>query len=223
MYDLSVFIGRFQPFHLGHLHNVKKALENSSKILINVGSSFNAPNMKNPFSFEQRKQMIFCDLEYVGVDISRVEIEPLADFFYQEERWEENLKQNVKKHSNNSDTVVVVGHQKDASSYYLKSFPEWDYLSVDNYKNYNATDFRKAYYDGEILEHYMVSQDANEGVFKYLRDFIKTEQYEKRKEENKEKVPLLNKIWLFALPIVQPYIRNFVQEQFINRFGNSGR
>jgi len=44
-----------------------------------------------------------------------------------------------------------------------------------------------------------------------------------QEEENKEKVPLLNKIWLFALPIVQPYIRNFVQEQFINRFGNSGR
>ena len=55
MYDISVFIGRFQPFHLGHLQNVKKALDNSLKIIINVGSSFNAANMKNPFSFEQRK------------------------------------------------------------------------------------------------------------------------------------------------------------------------
>jgi len=184
MYDVSVFIGRFQPFHLGHLQNVKKALDNSSKIIINIGSSFNAPNMKNPFSFEQRREMILADLKLAEVDLARVEIEPLADFYYQEERWEDNLIANVTKHSNITDKIVVVGHQKDASSYYLKSFPEWDYLSVENYKNYNATDFRKKYYKGQILSNYMVSDSDNHGSFKYLKNFMNTSVYDSVKDEN---------------------------------------
>ncbi len=182
MYDLAVFIGRFQPFHKGHLHNITQALKVGSKLLINVGSSFNAPNIKNPFSFEQRKQMIEFDLEAVGVDLSRIIIEPLADYYYQEEKWEQALMQNFSKHSNIKDKVAIVGHEKDASSYYLKSFTEWEFIPVDNYKSYNATNFRREYYDGNILIDYMCCDSAR-GVHNFLCKFEKTKQYINLQEE----------------------------------------
>ena len=182
MYDLAVFIGRFQPFHKGHLHNITQALKVSSKLLINVGSSFNAPNIKNPFSFEQRKQMIVSDLEAVGIDLSKIVIEPLADYYYQEEKWQQALRQNVMKHSKAMDKVAIVGHEKDASSYYLKSFAEWGFIPVDNYKSYNATDFRWEYYDGNILANYMCS-DSNVGTHEFLCEFAKGDEYVNLQEE----------------------------------------
>ncbi|MDE4957612.1 ADP-ribose pyrophosphatase, partial [Francisella tularensis subsp. holarctica] len=77
-YDISVFIGRFQPFHKCHLQNIIIALQNIKKVIINIGSCFNAPNIKNPFSFEQIKQMIESDLHVAGIDLETVVIEPLA-------------------------------------------------------------------------------------------------------------------------------------------------
>ncbi|MEY8765092.1 MULTISPECIES: bifunctional nicotinamide-nucleotide adenylyltransferase/Nudix hydroxylase [Francisella] len=184
MYDISVFIGRFQPFHRGHLYNILVALENSKKVIINVGSSFNAPNIKNPFSFEFRRQMIIEDLKVAGVDLSLVEIEPLADYFYQEQKWEESLRQNVYKYARIDETIAIVGHIKDDSSYYIKSFPEWGYIPVDNYKNYNATEFRKYFYKGEILDEYMCSRTLNQGAFKLLNAFMQSVTYQDLVAEN---------------------------------------
>ena len=183
MYDLAVFIGRFQPFHKGHLHNITQALEVSNRLLINIGSSFNAPNIKNPFSFEQRKQMIETDLDAVGIDLSKVIIEPLADYCYQEEKWQQALKQNVAKHSKSTDKVAIVGHEKDASSYYLNSFAEWGFIPVDNYKSYNATDFRKEYYNGNILINYMCSDDVGVGTHGFLNEFASTSEFTNLQEE----------------------------------------
>ena len=54
----GLLIGRFQPFHLGHLDALKFALSKVDKLWIGLGSS-NMPKSKdNPFSAEERKQMI---------------------------------------------------------------------------------------------------------------------------------------------------------------------
>jgi bifunctional NMN adenylyltransferase/nudix hydrolase len=44
-YDTIVFIGRFQPFHNAHLEIVKKALEQTNRLVILVGSSFQPKNL----------------------------------------------------------------------------------------------------------------------------------------------------------------------------------
>ncbi len=55
---ISLFIGRFQPLHNGHLHDIKKAIEFSDKIIVGIGSSQEKDTRDNPFSFEERKEMI---------------------------------------------------------------------------------------------------------------------------------------------------------------------
>ena len=53
----ALFLGRFQPFHKGHLHVVKE-LSNDYHIIIGIGSSEQCCKKKNPFSGKERKEMI---------------------------------------------------------------------------------------------------------------------------------------------------------------------
>ncbi|MFH1721704.1 MAG: nicotinamide-nucleotide adenylyltransferase [Candidatus Altiarchaeota archaeon] len=72
----ALFIGRFQPFHLGHLKVLEWAADRNDKLLVGIGSSQEQGTEKNPFSFEQRKQMIETSMK---IDQSKYEIYPVPD------------------------------------------------------------------------------------------------------------------------------------------------
>jgi nicotinamide-nucleotide adenylyltransferase len=59
----GLLIGRFQPFHLGHLAAVKFALTQVDNLAIGIGSSNKFNEKRNPFSAEERKEMIESSLE----------------------------------------------------------------------------------------------------------------------------------------------------------------
>ncbi|PIZ95106.1 MAG: nicotinamide-nucleotide adenylyltransferase [Candidatus Magasanikbacteria bacterium CG_4_10_14_0_2_um_filter_37_12] len=63
----ALFIGRFQPFHLGHLDAIKQISEN--EIIIGMGSSQYSGTDENPWSFEERKKMIEESLTACGQPI----------------------------------------------------------------------------------------------------------------------------------------------------------
>jgi nicotinamide-nucleotide adenylyltransferase len=54
----SLIIGRFQPFHLGHLKLIEIAAENSDRLVIGIGSSQEGNTRENPFTSDERKEMI---------------------------------------------------------------------------------------------------------------------------------------------------------------------
>ena len=56
-YKIALIVGRFQPFHNGHLFLFKKALSMADKIIFGIGSA-SIYDENNPLSYEQRKQMI---------------------------------------------------------------------------------------------------------------------------------------------------------------------
>ncbi|HEC81953.1 MAG TPA: nicotinamide-nucleotide adenylyltransferase [Thermoplasmatales archaeon] len=62
-----LFVGRFQPFHNGHLGVVKKYAPFSEKLLIGIGSSQLHHTKENPFTAEERKKMIQETLEEEGI------------------------------------------------------------------------------------------------------------------------------------------------------------
>jgi nicotinamide-nucleotide adenylyltransferase len=59
----GLLIGRFQPFHLGHLAAVKFALTQIDNLSIGIGSSNRYNEKRNPFSAEERKEMIQSSLD----------------------------------------------------------------------------------------------------------------------------------------------------------------
>ena len=63
----ALFIGRFQPFHKGHQKIIQEASKNYSEIIIGIGSSQYSNTYENPFTNEERKQMIENSLKKIGV------------------------------------------------------------------------------------------------------------------------------------------------------------
>ena len=59
----GLLIGRFQPFHLGHLEALRFALSKVDKLFVGLGSSNKPPEKNNPFSAEQRKKMILSSID----------------------------------------------------------------------------------------------------------------------------------------------------------------
>lgn len=59
----GLFIGRFQPFHLGHLSAVKFALSQVENLWIGIGSSNRSNEKRNPFTSDERKEMILFSLD----------------------------------------------------------------------------------------------------------------------------------------------------------------
>jgi len=75
----GLYVGRFQPFHLGHLEAIKKILEEVEELVVVIGSAQYSHNKVNPFTAGERLVMIRNALEEAKVDSSRVWIVPVPD------------------------------------------------------------------------------------------------------------------------------------------------
>jgi nicotinamide-nucleotide adenylyltransferase len=58
----GLLIGRFQPFHLGHLEALHFALSKVDNLWLGLGSSNKSIEKSNPFSAEERKKMILSSI-----------------------------------------------------------------------------------------------------------------------------------------------------------------
>jgi len=79
MWRRGLLVGRFQPFHFGHLYAVKYALERVEELCILVGSADKSHQLENPFTAGERVCMIKASLEEANIDYKRVLIIPLPD------------------------------------------------------------------------------------------------------------------------------------------------
>lgn len=59
----GLLIGRFQPFHLGHLEALRFALSRADALRVGVGSSNRPPEPANPFSATERREMILSSVD----------------------------------------------------------------------------------------------------------------------------------------------------------------
>lgn len=58
MHNISLFIGRFQPLHIGHFIMLKKIADESKLVKIGIGSAQLSHTKENPLSAEERKEML---------------------------------------------------------------------------------------------------------------------------------------------------------------------
>lgn len=75
----GLFVGRFQPFHLGHLNAIRDVLKEVEELVIVIGSSQYSHRVNNPFTASERLVMIRKALEEAGMDYSRIWIVPVPD------------------------------------------------------------------------------------------------------------------------------------------------
>ena len=79
MVKRGVFVGRFQPFHKGHLGAIKKIMDEVDDLVVIVGSSQYSHKLDNPFTAGERVTMIRKALEEERIELSKVWIIPVPD------------------------------------------------------------------------------------------------------------------------------------------------
>jgi len=75
----ALFVGRFQPFHYGHLHAVQTILKECDELVLVVGSAQMSHEPDNPFTAGERLEMIRAALDAADVPSDRYLIIPIPD------------------------------------------------------------------------------------------------------------------------------------------------
>ena len=176
-YAAIVFIGRFQPLHEGHLRTISLALEQGERLVIVLGSYKRASSLENPWTAQERQSMILSCLS--EPEKKRVSFVPIADELYRPQAWVDNVMEGVGRLVLPSETVALIGHHKDASSYYLKNFPNWPLIETGNYGKLNSTNLREAYFCTGFYE----DKNLPQPVRSYLEEYQKTETFSLLREE----------------------------------------
>lgn len=183
-FDFLVFIGRFQPFHRGHLSVIETALAQSSHVIVLCGSAHRPRSVRNPWSTDERREMVLSAI--AASERDRVHVLPLMDILYNDEAWIRNVQATVSGvvtayhgQPHKQARIGLVGHSKDHSSYYLNLFPQWGSISVENYRGIASTTIRQAFFS-EALDEYLHGAAGDEltpGVEEYLQSFSRSDAY----------------------------------------------
>jgi len=72
----ALFIGRFQPFHKGHLKAIQNASKEFDEVIIGIGSSQYGHTVENPFTSDERILMIEKSLNRINIKNYRIVLIP---------------------------------------------------------------------------------------------------------------------------------------------------
>jgi len=79
MVKRGVFVGRFQPFHNGHLAVIRDILEEVDELIIVIGSAQSSHRIDNPFTTGERLTMTHNALKEAGISMERCWVVPVPD------------------------------------------------------------------------------------------------------------------------------------------------
>ncbi|POR46454.1 bifunctional NMN adenylyltransferase/nudix hydrolase [Paraburkholderia eburnea] len=142
-FDALIFIGRFQPPHRGHLDVLRRALSQATRVCILIGSTDRPRTIKDPFSYDERRQMILALFD--EDERERVVIAPVQDSMYNDGDWLRWIQDAVASELGDTSgrRIGLIGHEKDGSSYYLRMFPQWEFVETDATEDISATEIRE--------------------------------------------------------------------------------
>lgn len=160
-FDLVVYIGRFQGPHLGHQAILMDALALAPQVAVVLGSAFQARTPKNPFTWQERSDMIRSCVP--DAERGRLLFVPVRDY-YDDTRWVAAVRASVTDAAPQARRIALIGHFKDESSYYLSRFPGWTLLERPRAADIDASAVR-----GVLFE---TPGQARDLIFTRLRELV---------------------------------------------------
>lgn len=179
-FDIAVVIGRFAPFHWGHYSLIQQALEQAKHVIVLLGSANRPRSIQNPWLATERQVMIEHSFNSYH---QRLHCLPLNDRLYNDQQWAQNVQQQVGRQIETLDlqqpSICLVGHDKDASSYYLKMFPQWPFIGIDNQDGLSGTRLRQLLLEqpdnnGNLM---LLEASVPKPVFALLQSFQQTQEF----------------------------------------------
>lgn len=191
--DLAVFIGRFQPFHLGHQHAVRRGMGIAHHVLLLAGSDNQPRTAKNPWTLDERRQMIWAAMPADVVsapDCSpRVIVRGINDYPYNDQQWIAEVQERVAEVAKElalgpNAKIVLIGHEKDDSSFYLRFFPQWKFhdtgfeeLEGSFERKIDATKIREFFFENQLQYTVGVLSREVRSILTYFRS-MKPEEFD---------------------------------------------
>ena len=170
--DAAVVLGRFRGPHLGHIQLIEEALARADKVIIGVGSSFQARNSRNPFVFDEVREML--NLAFSEAERQRLRYVPLRDF-YDDERWKAETIRAIEAAAGTTD-LQLVGCFKDASSASVSEFPWKLHAVTPRWPDLHATTVRQVLLGGEGPESVgaVLAPYVHPAIIGYLKAWMRT-------------------------------------------------
>lgn len=197
-YDYIVYIGRFQPFHNGHLATLSKALRIGQRVVVVLGSTNSPRTFKNPWTCTEREIMIRSCLSAAENDL--VEFVAVEDRLYNNDKWLVNVRTEVNRiitatrpyirisDEDRNDPrykfkIAIIGHNKDETSFYTREFPDWTVIETGAHikernsrgKPVGSTMIRFLAFTDELG---YVESNVPPAVYAFLENFAETKEFE---------------------------------------------
>lgn len=184
-HDLAVCIGRFQLFHHAQLGLIRQGLALARRCLVLVGSAYQARSPRNPFTWEERRDLI--RLALTDDERARVDFAPVRDY-YDTPRWVAAVKAEVARHASGTDRVVLVGHRKDATSAYLADFPGWPLHDAGRQGEIHAKELRNALFAADDVEAALaaIAPQVPATTIEFLRAWTQLEPFRRLRDDWRE-------------------------------------
>lgn len=188
-FDCLVFIGRFQPPHLGHMAVIREALRRARQVIVLVGSAWQARSLRNPWRFEERLKMLRSAFD--EEENARLEIVPLLDALYNNDVWVRDVQRKVRDIASPDRArlprIGLIGASRGQSSYYLTLFPQWESVSVPLVEGISASRIRERLFRSpSSTDDYLstgAAHDLPPGVLEAVKEFSRSESYYQLIEE----------------------------------------
>lgn len=139
-YKYAIVIGRFQPPHLGHFNLIANALNIADHLILVIGSSNASRSIKNPWTYDERVAMI--QTHFAKNSLKKITFVPGRDYYYSDNLWVTGIQTQIKAIVGNEESVCLLGVYKDMSSYYMRLFPQWDFVPFRMNDDIDATSIR---------------------------------------------------------------------------------
>lgn len=168
----GLFVGRFQPFHKGHLKDVETILRKVDELVIVVGSSQHSHRLSDPFTSGERITMIRRALDEEGVPPRRYWIVPVPDT-HVHMVWVSQVVGYAPRFE------VVYTNEPLTSRLFIEKGFKVEPMPFHHREKYSATEIRKRILDGENWEELVPKGVAHVikeiGGVERLRDLKKTD------------------------------------------------
>ncbi len=145
MVKRGLFVGRFQPIHLGHLKAIRDVLNEVDELVIVIGSAQYSHNVDDPFTAGERLVMVRGALEEVGVDCRQVWLVPVPDV-HLHVMWVSALKGYTPKFD------VVYSNEPLTRRLFMEDGYEVKSIRFHKRKVYSSTEIRERMLNGEGWE-----------------------------------------------------------------------
>ncbi len=138
----GLYIGRFQPFHMGHLHAVKHALSEVNEVIIVVGSAQRSHSLDNPFTAGERMVMVREALNEGDISPLKYWIIPIRDLNVHM-MWVSEVKGYTPEFERVYSNEPLTRRLFLEAGYRVESIP------FKNRSRYSATEIRRRMVNGE--------------------------------------------------------------------------